>query len=774
MNIAHDSTADPANVDPKQVSASQPLSRLAALARKQDLLIALGLLLLCFITRIIAIPASLWEWDDFLFARALHKYDLIAHSPHPPGFPVFVVMARLAYWALKDEHRALTTVAFTFASLLAPALFFFYREVFQDRRIAFAGALLGSFAPNVWIHSGAGRSDEVALTLGVIGLTLVIHGMQSRRSLIAGCALFGLAMGVRVTILPVMAPVIAMVFLARLSRREWRLVAAALAAGTICVLVWYVPLIYHVTWKVYRWVMNIHSQFAYETDSIFSNTENAVLSYRFRRFFVEIWGARWIMTSIYAFSALGLMALAFKRQWRAIGWMALSSVPFIIFLSILNTPLSAPLYSLPYIPFFTGLAACGIVKLPELVPSVGRWRIPANAGVFLAIGLTIGMAEWTYPVIKLIHREKSPPIRAIDYLKTKLDPQHDVLDHTGLFSPHASFYLPDVARLKLEKVENPEANLINPVMVEGRVMALTEAPVMGASAEAFHWRSNQRGNRRLRKLSLGRYFDAYVMDLTAIRRTHLLSGWYPEELVEDRIFRWMGPEAKAALFNAADSMTLRLQGSAPANARPTIALRLNGAVIDRFTLDDNSFDHSVTVKTDPRVFWYTLTIEIDQTVNPSKIGVSGDTRDLGIRFGSLEWSPAPGAKFNSFNADQFLSSGWFGLEGDKAIYWRWTEPRAAAYLPAVEGDAQLELTLQAPAQDDGSLANVTIEVAGQVIEKFQPPADWFTRTYRIPASLHRGLRTELVISVDKPRLLPNGDNRLVGMLVFNVGWKPVE
>src|SRR5262249_5772010 len=155
----------------------------------------------------------------------------------------------------------------------------------------------------------------------------------------------------------------------------------------ICVLVWYVPLIYHVTWRVYRWVMNIHTQFAWEKDSIFANTENSILSYRFQRFFIDIWGARWIMVSLYLLSAIGLIALAFRRQCRAIGWMVLSFGPFIIFLFILNTPLSAPLYSLPYVPFFVGLAACGLVKLPDLVPGIGRWRIPANAGLFLAIGL---------------------------------------------------------------------------------------------------------------------------------------------------------------------------------------------------------------------------------------------------------------------------------------------------------------------------------------------------------------------------------------------------
>src|SRR5262245_22761800 len=95
-----------------QASISATDSSFKTPEQNKDYLIAVGLLILCILTRIIAIPASLWEWDDMLFAHALHKYDLVAHSPHPPGFPVFVAMTRVAYWIIGDEHRALTTIAF--------------------------------------------------------------------------------------------------------------------------------------------------------------------------------------------------------------------------------------------------------------------------------------------------------------------------------------------------------------------------------------------------------------------------------------------------------------------------------------------------------------------------------------------------------------------------------------------------------------------------------------------------------------------------------------
>jgi hypothetical protein len=776
MDAAHKSSAPAVDSDKQKVMTPPFLSRLIALARTSDVGIALGLLILCFVTRLIAVPASLWEWDEILFARALHKYDLIAHSPHPPGFPVFVAMARVAYWAFQDEHRALTTVGLIFASFLAPALYFFYREVFQDRRIAFAGALLGAFAPNVWVHGVGGRSDEVALPLGIIGLTLVIRGLRSRRSLIAGCALFGLAMGVRVTLLPVMGPVIALVFIAWLRRREWKLVAAALAAGTVCVLLWFGPFIYHVTWDTYRLAVSNHSHYTIRVDSIFADTGKGINLYRLTRFFIDIWGAEWIMHTIYGLSVLGLIALVPKRQWRAIGWMGLAFLPYTAFTLTLNVPFASPFYSLPYIPLFTGLAACGLVKTPDLITGPEWRRTRQYLGLSLAAIVTIGLAGWTYPIIKLLHGEASPPIRAASYLKNKIAPQQDAIEFSGNLAPHASFYFPHTKLIMWGNRKNPEANLLSPVVTDDHIYGFTDYPVAGESGEEFRWTSNDYGVRRLRRLSLGRYFNVYVTDIKSTSRALFLSGWYQEESDQHRTWRWMGRQSKVALLNVADSMIMRLRGVAarvPSGRRPTIVLRLNGEEIHRQTLASDGFDQSVTVKTHPRFMWYTLTIELDQTLK----GIGGDTRDLSFSCDSLQWTPAAGAKPSVTNPNQFLGSGWYSLEGSAHDHMRWAEPRATVHLPPIVGDGDLELAVQAPIHPDGSPSdvNVTVEVSGQVVDKFRPAgANGATKIIRIPEAVYQGKSAELVLSMDKSFILPNGDNRRIGALFYYIGWKPGE
>jgi hypothetical protein len=481
--------------------------------KSNDRYIALILLLFVTLARLLTFPASLWEWDDILFARALQNYDLTVGAPHPPGFPVFIAMSRVAYWLLKDEYLALTTISLIFSSLLAPALYYFYLTILKDRRVAFAGSLLCCFVPNVWVYSGSARSDEVGLTIGIIGLTLIIKGLESQASLIAGCAIFGLGMGVRVTLLPVMGPTIGLIFLARLQRRQWQPVMLALLAGIFCLLVWFIPFILNVTWEKYRMVMDAQSQYVMDHDSIFSGGR---LTSRFNRYLNDIWGRSWIKVPIYLFSFLGIYILIKKDRWRDAGLLALGCLPYMAFTFTLNTAANAPLYSLPFIPFFTGLAACGMIKLPDLIPRIRGWMIPTNLGLYSVLLLTILSAYWVYPVIEMRHNEVSPPIRALNYIKSNIEPGRDTICYDWMFTPYVDFYFPQIKKLPFDKCNNVRPNLINPNATgEGRLIGLTNVPVSGVPQVEFRWDAKEQYQKRLLRLSQGIYLSAYVSELSA-------------------------------------------------------------------------------------------------------------------------------------------------------------------------------------------------------------------------------------------------------------------
>src|ERR1700730_17083573 len=108
--LAHDTAADryirPANVDSylRRLTAPPP-----PLSRGQTLLLGA----LCFvvaISRWYALSMSQLDWDESLFALGVRTYDVTAQHPHPPGYPLFILFAKIARLAIHDDFRSLPAV----------------------------------------------------------------------------------------------------------------------------------------------------------------------------------------------------------------------------------------------------------------------------------------------------------------------------------------------------------------------------------------------------------------------------------------------------------------------------------------------------------------------------------------------------------------------------------------------------------------------------------------------------------------------------------------
>lgn len=729
------------------------------------------LTLLCVISRWLARPASWWEWDEILFGRALREFNVVKHAPHPPGFPVLVAMGKLANWFLHDEFGALVAVNFLFASLLGAALFYLFKEIFNDRRLAVAGALLCCFFPNLWVYSCAPRSDTPAFVLGLIGLTLVLRGRCSTRALLLGCAILGVSMGVRVTVLPVMGTVTALVLLGRLRQREWRLVAWCLAIIALGIVSWYVPLIWHHGWRAYREASSSHSQFVLFDDSILSKGINGWWSHRAQRFLVDLWGDAWIAWTVYGLSACGLLMLAVCKRWAALGWLLAAFVPYLIFTFLLNNPMQTVFYAMPFQPLFAALMAAALLLLSERLFNPVRFPWLQYAGLVLVIGLTLGLGEWAWWPVKLLHREKSPIFRAIADLRAQLDPQRDELRNEILYDPQVNFLLPEYKTQTLETVTLPEPNLLNPAYQTGRTFALTQAPLPFGNSQLYQW-NGARGRRRITKMSLERYLKLYLTEITPVWQTVYLDGWYGVENDGVNVWQWMGRRAQVALFNEAETMQLYVRGFVVTlrdGTHPTLTLRLDGREVARFKPQQEAFEQRLTVPTEAGRFWSVLTLEVDPIVTPKGLGLSGDERELGLRCYEVNWTPAPQAKQQLLTANQFIGAGWDDLEFDGGTVWRWMAERGVIKLPPLATDGKLEVELRAAEREGGQRGTLTLAVGGQILERFTPPSGKVLKTYRVPLSVHQNRASELVLTTDQ---VVAKDGRRFGVQAFRVNWKP--
>jgi len=709
------------------------------LRRNKDLWPLLSLFALCLLTRLYSIPASLWEWDDINFARALHDFNIPNHSPHPPGFPIFVAMGRVANVFLNNDHRALVAANLIFAIFLGPLLYMLFREMLEDRLIAFCAALLSCFAPVLWVHSTIARSDGPTLGLGLISMLLILKGRRSSRALIAGCGVLGIAMGVRVTVIPFAAPVLILVIIQQIRLRKFKLVGACALALIVAVLTWYVPMIVHTTWGEYQRAMKTQSDYVWHADPIW--VPEITLEKRFASFFLRIWGALWIAHVIYVLALIGSICL-FKWKRRALTLMLLAFVPYTLFTFIFNTPMGAIVYSMPYIPFFTGLAACGLLLPSALVTKAKRKLL--YGGIACLMLLTVLCAGWSIPLIKILRGQTSPPVRGCEFLKEHTT-SNDVVLFQKLFTPHVSYYLPDRQTQQIPDSNTDPGipgNLIDPPSETNHTYLLsTEAPhYPGVSSQHFQWPPGP-STRRLHTLSIGRYFDAWVTDVTNIQNVRFLAS--PDLILRNR---------KVGLYAPSDRMVLHLK--AKADTSGDVVLRMSGREIGHLPVDQagQAIDKSFVVVPDKKRLWEVLTIEGEP-----------------VKLQEFSWEPEPASARIQRKDNQFLGEGWFDRESQNPYgSWRWTGATARVHLPPVEGDARLEISVMAPENN----WPLELQIGGQTLRRRTIGAAGSILTYEVPASLHKESATDLVLLTQTKQI--QGDSRALGVRVKYLRWMPAD
>src|SRR6266550_402767 len=121
---------------------------------RRNLLIALTIAIAA--TRFYARSHSMWDWDEALFACAVREFNVGLHHPHPPGFPLFIAVAKFVHLFVPDAFRALRAVSFLASLFLFPALYAFARAFRFPFVTSVVAAVIFSFLPNVWYYGGTG------------------------------------------------------------------------------------------------------------------------------------------------------------------------------------------------------------------------------------------------------------------------------------------------------------------------------------------------------------------------------------------------------------------------------------------------------------------------------------------------------------------------------------------------------------------------------------------------------------------------------------------
>ena len=89
------------------------------------------------LAHVVFLPSTLEDIDSLNFALAIHDFDPTRHQPHPPGYPIFIALAKAARAVVPDDASALALLGALFGALAIFPLMRMYEDLdrWKGRRI---------------------------------------------------------------------------------------------------------------------------------------------------------------------------------------------------------------------------------------------------------------------------------------------------------------------------------------------------------------------------------------------------------------------------------------------------------------------------------------------------------------------------------------------------------------------------------------------------------------------------------------------------------------
>ena len=577
-------------------------------------------------TRLYAIAPSLWDWDEAQFASGVREFNVGRdHHPHPPGFPLYMLAAKLVRPFVSSDFRACQTVVVFAACLLFPLAFSLARELRFSFRTSLLGALLYVFFPNVWFYGGTAFSDIAGTAPSLAAAWLLMRGCRDPRSYLAGAAMLGVAAGVRSqALLFGFAPLaIATWFQIRFQLfelRAWRrVVAAALIVASIIGASYLGAALASDSIEAYRgqlehvrkWVRTIDSYLSPDREPLPEIVDDFLLH--------PTPGGR-LTFVVTALAILGLLSAMIRPRLGV--WIAFATFgPFAFFAWLMLDLNSVHRYSTSYVLLWALLAAFAaeIATIP-----LRRWAPVAQVVVMLLI--TARFAYWTAPALYEVRRVNAPTHAAMGWIRARVPPGSVVWVHPSLL-PFADYYLHDRdVRLGRGLETLPR------VSIAPNEYFVTEGALTGAEV------TFRRRRDRLWDIVRRRYFETSVTRLTNIWTFG--EGWYDRESDGSSEWIWMGRRAKVLLPGVSARMSLQMTLNTVAGTVTDVEVWLNGERLGSFRCGEQTRRVAWTVT--PRSGTPNeLLILSSNAINLKAGGIAQDDRDLGLQLTSYSWQPLP-------------------------------------------------------------------------------------------------------------------------------------
>ena len=422
-------------------------------------------------------PLSPFEWDEILFMRAMERFDIAAHSPHPPGYPVYVGMAKPFHWLGADAQLALQLVAMIGAVAALCLLWLLARRLGATRAEATCAAALLAATPAFVFNANVGMSDTLGTAGALAGVLALLAAWDRPERLPLAAAICGVALGVRPQVGEALLPFAAVVAGHAARAGRWRSLGGAAAAGVGASLACWLPAVL-LTGPArflgalrgqFRWIMEV------DHSGQFSQASFGTLA---DRWLVAPFGSLGLALPFWCLVVVGAI-LHWRAGRRRLVTVCLAAGGGYLVLAMWTLHIAPSVrYVLPAVPFLALLAG-GIAAVGGRVAS--RLAVAAVAGWCL-VALTIVAG----PALDVRRRRPAPVAEAMDWISTNFKPERTTVVYTGGLRPHVTLVL---ARRGFKVLAGePGQRGLRELQTDGDVLLLSTQPVAGSEILfAPHW-----------------------------------------------------------------------------------------------------------------------------------------------------------------------------------------------------------------------------------------------------------------------------------------------
>jgi len=749
-----------------------------------------------------SLAPALEDIDSINFALGLHHFDPSQHQPHPPGYPVYIAVGRIALAVLhvvasglsyvRSDALALAIWSTVGGAIAIVAAAYVFRELASDQErasaVGFWGAVLMAVTPLFWITGLRPMSDMFGLGVALAAQLFLLRGGRDGRSLVAGAAIAGLAAGIRTQTVPLTVPLLLYALFAQRQRGTW--LVRPIAAFVAAVLTWAGPLLV-LTGGVNGYLRALGSQagedFAW-VDMLWAHPTPRAIAFAVYDSFLLPFANPITGGIVLAIATLGVLRMLVVDR-RAVLLLAIAFVPYAIFHLLFQeaanlryaTPLVVP------IAFAAAFLACSLEG--PFARRVNRQVFVAAPLIVLLVmpNLIVGPVLASTAGIPIVAgyvygREPHPAFRAID------DMTREARGHkpAAVFS-HFSLRRPLQAAPTPLPVVEPKRNIewlgVEDYWLKGGTqqvwfladprrtdLALIDPQVrqMGERTE-YRWsvadRPELMGTRPLGvdwyRLDLPSWFAGEGWELTP--ETAGIARASNKRLQQQPISAYVrrGPEPRVAIIAGRD---LGPAGD-PASI---IEMALDGIVIERVRIDPSK---------DGIRFFRTVQLPHGIPDGPGNYA----TLTLSAR------AEQPGVTTPPVAVEQFdiqpertvmfgFDDGWQEAEYNNitGLSWRWTSDRATLRVLPVR-DVVVHLAGESPLKYFDSAPTVRIRAGARELAVFHPTRD-FSWNVHVSADALKASGGTVTIETDKVYLPGQAertaDARRLGLRIFQTQVVP--